>query len=131
MLGLAAIGLPRVILHDLHIIDSANPLSAILALGPVAIWVAVAVVRKIDRPFLTVFTIGLMFSVLLVLTHQVLWGSIYAGNPDFLGSGPASEIVLRLAVLPGGLFAGAALGALGGLIAWAIQRGLERKRPQE
>lgn len=128
LVGLAAIGLPRVILHDLHIIDSAHPLSWILTLGAVAVWVAVTVARKAPRPFLTVLTIGVIFGIMLVITHQILWGYLYADNPEFLNNDGIAGNVSRLAVIPGGLFAGAALGAVGGLIAWGIRTVLRRDR---
>ncbi|WP_305685736.1 hypothetical protein [Microbacterium sp.] len=126
LIGLAMLGLPRVILHDLHIIDSAHPLSWILSLGPVAVWVAVAVARKVPHPFLTVLTIGVIFGVMLASTHQMLWGYLYADHPEFLSNDGIAGVVPRLAVIPGGLFAGAALGAVGGLITWGIQAALRR-----
>jgi hypothetical protein len=126
MVALAMLGLPRVILHDLHIIDSAHPLSWILSLGPVAVWVAVAVARKVRRPFLTVLAIGVIFGLMLVVTHQLLWEYLYADHPEFRGNDGIAGIVPRLAVIPGGLFAGAALGALGGLVTWGIQVAIGR-----
>lgn len=128
LIALAMLGVPRVVLHDLHIIDSAHPLSWILSVGPVAVWVAVAVALKVPRPFVTVLTIGLIFGVLLILTHQVLWSYLYAKNQDFPNDDGAVAVVSRLAVVPGGLFAGAALGALGGLIAWGLRAVLYRNR---
>ncbi len=120
LIGLAALGLPRVILHDLHIIDEAHPASWILSLGPVAVWVAVAVVKKVPNPFLTVLTIGLIFAVMLTITHQLLWSSLF-NDPETADSIP------RLAQLPGALFAGLLLGGVGGLVAWAIRAMLNRK----
>lgn len=128
LIALAMLGVPRVVLHDLHVIDSAHPLSWILSLGPVAVWVAVALALKVPRPFVTILTIGLIFGVLLVLTHQVLWSQLYAQNPEFLNEDGAVAVVSRLAVVPGGLFAGAALGAIGGLIAWGLRAVLYRNR---
>lgn len=128
LIGLAMLGLPRVILHDLHIIDSAHPLSWILSLGPVAVWVVVTVTRNVPRPFLTVLTIGVIFGVMLAVTHQLLWDNLYAEHPEFRVQDGIAGIVPRLTVVPGGLFAGAALGALGGLVALATQVALGRNR---
>ena len=121
LIGLAAIGLPRVILHDLHLIDEAGPLTWLLALGPVAVWVAVAVLKRVPNPFLTVLVIGAIFGVMLVIIHQILWETAFAGNPPALGSGTLATLVPRLAAIPSGLFTGAIIGAIGGLIAWGIQ----------
>lgn len=120
LIGLAALGLPRVVLHDLHLIDEAQPASWLLALGPVAVWILVAVRRKVPNPFLTVLVIGLVLGVMVVVTHQVLWDQVYADNPAFLSNGNAAGFA-RLAVIPGGLFAGALLGTVGGVIARGAQ----------
>jgi len=120
LIALAALGVPRVILHDLHIIDEAHPASWILSLGPVAVWVAVAVVKKVPNPFLTVLTIGLIFAVMLSITHQLLWSSLFE-------SPGTAEAISRLSPIPGGLFAGLLLGGAGGLAAWGIRTMLNRK----
>jgi hypothetical protein len=130
LIGLAALGLPRVILHDLHIIEEMQPASWFLALAPVAVWIAVAVAKKVPNPFLTVFVIGLIFAVMLAITHQLLWSSLYAGNPAFLDNSGIAGVIPRLAVLPGSLFAGALTGAVGGLIAWGIQAATRARPPR-
>ncbi|WP_309102804.1 hypothetical protein [Microbacterium sp.] len=120
LIALAALGLPRVILHDLHIIDEAHPASWILSLGPVAVWVAVAVVKKVPNPFLTVLTIGLIFAVMLSITHQLLWSYAFADSET-------AQSIPRLAQLPGGLFAGLLLGGVGGLVAWGIRAVMKQR----
>ena len=121
LVGLAALGLPRVVLHDLHIIDEAQPASWILALGPVAVWIAVVVVKRVPKPFLTVLVVGLILGVMVAITHQLLWGFLYADNPAFRSNSSIAGVLPRLAVLPGSIFAGALLGTVGGLIAWGIR----------
>lgn len=116
MVGLALLGLPRVVLHDLHLIDEGAPVTWFLALAPVAVWIIVAVRVRSPRPFLTVLIIGLMFGVMLAVTHQLLWTSAFAGIPAVLEAGP----VMRLAAVPGSLMTGAAIGAIGGLLAMAV-----------
>ena len=117
--GLALLGMPRAVLHDLHLIGERSPATWFLALAPVAIWIAVTMLVRSPRPFLTVLVIGLMFGVLLVLTHQLLWDAAFSGNVPAVGSGPAAELIPRLAAIPGGLMTGAAIGAIGGLLAMA------------
>lgn len=127
LIGLATLGLPRVILHDLRIIHEADLASWILALGPVAVWVAVAVKKRVPHPFLTVLVIGLIFAVMLTITHQLLWGFLYSDNPAILENQPIGPVVPRLAAIPGGLFAGVLLGSVGGLVAWGLQAALGRR----
>ncbi len=127
LVGLAAIGLPRVILHDLHLIDGAGPLTWLLALGPVAIWIAVAVLKKVPNPFLTVLVVGVVFGAMLVITHQLLWDSAFAGNPPALGDSAAATLIPRIAAIPSGLFTGAIIGVIGGLIAWGLQALTDRR----
>lgn len=130
LVGLAALGLPRVIFHDLHVIDEPDPLSWILALAPVAVWITVAVLKKVPNPFLTVFVIGAFYGVMLVVAHQLLWDSAFGGKPPALGDSGVATLIPRLASIPGSLFAGALLGAVGGLIAWGIHAGMRPKNPR-
>lgn len=119
MAGLALLGLPRVVLHDLHLISERSPATWFLALAPVAAWIAVTILVRSPRPFLTVLVIGLMFGVMLVLTHQLLWDVAYSGNAPSVGAGTAAEVIPRIAAVPSGLMTGAAIGAIGGLLAMA------------
>lgn len=121
LIGLAALGLVRVVLHDLHAIDPHGPLTWLLAIGPVVVWIAVAVARRVPNPFLTVLVIGAIFGVMLVITHQMLWDVAFHGNPPAIGTGPGATIVPRIAAVPSGLFVGALIGAVGGLVAWGLQ----------
>ncbi|MDR5700166.1 hypothetical protein [Agromyces aerolatus] len=128
LVGLAAIGVPRVILHDLHLLGEASGLTWVLALGPVVLWIILAVVRRVPNPFLTVLVIGAIFGLMLVITHQLLWDVAFQGNPPALGDGPAASLLPRIAAIPSGLFTGAIIGAIGGLIAWGIQAIAKRAR---
>lgn len=120
LVGLAALGVPRVILHDLHVIGEGDPVTWLLAFLPVAVWIGVAVVKRVPKPFLTVLAIGVIFGAMLVITHQLLWDSAFRGNLPAIG-GPDGTLVPRIAAIPSGLFAGAIMGAIGGLIAWGLQ----------
>lgn len=130
LVALAALGLPRVILHDLHIIDGAGVLPAILAIGPVVVWIVVAVARRVPNPFLTVLVIGVIFGAMLVITHQLLWDVAFEGRLPTLGLGPASVVVPRIAAIVSGTFTGALIGAVGGLVAWGVQALLRRREPR-
>jgi hypothetical protein len=128
LVGLAALGLPRVILHDLHLIAEGSAVNWVLALGPVALWVALAVVRRVPNPFLTVLVIGAIFGLMLVITHQVLWDTAFQGSPPSIGDQAGGTLLPRIAAIPSGLFTGAIIGAIGGLIAWGIQTATRRPR---
>jgi hypothetical protein len=130
LIGLAALGLPRVILHDLHIIEEMQPSSWFLALAPVAVWIAVAVAKKVPNPFLTVFMIGVFFGIMLVITHQLLWDFAFAGNPPSLGDSGAGLLIPRIAAVFSGLATGSLMGAVGGLIARGIHAVIRPKTPR-
>jgi hypothetical protein len=129
LVGLAALGVPRVILHDLHVIGESDVATWLLAVLPVAVWIGVAVVKRVPKPFLTVLAIGVIFGAMLVITHQLLWDSAFNGNLPSVG-GPDGAFVARIAAIPSGLFAGSIIGAIGGLIAWGLQafRSAARRR---
>ncbi|MFC8682545.1 hypothetical protein ACFT30_13570 [Microbacterium ureisolvens] len=128
LIGLAAVALPRVLLHDLHLIDEGSAVAWLLAVGPVVLWIAVAVVKRVPNPFLTVLVIGAIFGAMLVITHQLLWDVAFAGSPPSIGDGPGATLIPRFAAILSGLFTGTMMGAIGGLIAWGVQAIL--RRPQ-
>ena len=131
LLGLAALGIPRVILHDLHLIEEGSPVTWILSLLPVAVWITVAVLKRVPHPFLTVLMIGVFYGVMLVITHQLLWESAFDGRTIAVGDGPIAALVPRIAAVPSGLFTGAVVGAIGGLIAAGIQGVRRRSAPSD
>lgn len=120
IIALAALGVPRVVLHDLHVISESSPVNWLLAIAPVLVWIFAAVVRRVPNPFVTVLMIGTTFGVMLVVTHQLLWESAFRGTAPALGDGPAAALIPRLAAIPSGLFTGAIIGAIAGLIAWGV-----------
>jgi len=129
LVGLALLGIPRVILHDLHIIEEGSPITWLLAVLPPVIWIAAALWAKVPNPFLTVFVIGAIFGVLLMLTHQLFWVSAFGGTPPDVG-GPVGTIVPRIAAVFSGTFTGAIIGVVAGLIAWGLQAMIGRSRRQ-
>lgn len=129
LVGLAVLGLPRVILHDLHVIEEGAAVTWVLAVLPPVIWIVAAVWAKVPNPFLTVFVIGTIFGVLLMLTHQLLWVSAFDGTPPDVG-GPVGMIVPRIAAVFSGVFTGAIMGVVAGLVAWGLQALIGRSRLQ-
>lgn len=129
LLGLALLGIPRVILNDLGVIEEGDAITWVLAVLPPVIWIVVALRAKVPNPFLTVFVVGVIFGVLLMLTHQVLWVAAFDGTPPDVG-GPVGTIIPRLAAVFSGVFTGAIIGVVTGLIAWGLQALIGRSRPQ-
>lgn len=127
LLGLAALAVPRVILHDLHVIEEGDLATWLLALLPVAVWITVAVVARVPNPFLTVFVIGALFGGMLMLTHQLLWSVNFGGDAPDLG-GPVGTVLPRVAVVFSSVFTGAIMGTIAGLIAWGVSALVSRRR---
>lgn len=74
MVGLAALGLPRTVLSDLGIIETdGSVLYFVLALGPYAVWLAVAVLRRTPRPLRDHLLTGVLYGLSLVVVHELLW----------------------------------------------------------
>lgn len=126
IIGLALLGVPRVILHDLALVHEQTFVNLVLVVAPLAIWVLVAVVRRVPHPFLTLLVVGAVYGVLLVITHQVLWGVAFADAPPQLGgnlatlSPEAQALITRGFAAVSGLFTGLVVGAISGLIAWGL-----------
>ena len=130
---LAVLGVPRVVLHDLGIIQEGSVLNSVLVFLPPAVWVLVAVVARVSKPFVSLLAVGAVYGVLLVVVHQLLWGVSFDGNPPSLGGNLADldpmwqNVILRLASVPSGLFTGVLVGACSGAVAWGISAvGLRR-----
>jgi hypothetical protein len=131
LLGLAAVASVRGLLHDLHVVETGDPVTVVLALVPLLLWVAVAVVWS-RRPFLSLLVAGLLHGILLGSIHVALWDVNLAGagiaSPALGGElagvlpPPLEAVLLRGAAFTSSLFVGAVLGAVAGLIAWGLRR---------
>jgi hypothetical protein len=127
LVGLAAIGVPRVVLHDLRVISEGDPLTWVLAILPLVVSIIVTLRARVASPFLTMLAIGTIFGVMLVITHQLLWDFAFEGDLPSLG-GPAGVLIPRIAAVFSGLFTGVIMGVVGGLLAWGIQALTKRAR---
>jgi hypothetical protein len=127
---LAALGVPRVVLHDLHVSDGFL-VSGVLAVAPPILWVVVVRRRRARNPVWTCVATGGLFGLLLAVTHQLLWNEAFedeaprlGGNLADLGEG-AQEAVLRVGAFLSSTVVGLVVGALCGLVVWW----LDRERP--
>lgn len=132
--ALAALGVPRVVAHDL---DLVGPLAnSVLVFLPLAIWLAVALWRRVPHPFRTLLVVGLFYGALVAVTHQVLWTHSFDGDPPALGGNlrdtlpPTWEaVVLRAFAFASSLFTGAFVGAIVGALGLALARVVPGFRP--
>ncbi|GAA0383030.1 hypothetical protein GCM10009541_27060 [Micromonospora gifhornensis] len=127
LLGLALLGLPRVALHDLGLVHEGTFVNLLLVVVPPMVWIVTAVVRRVPNPFLTLLVLGLIYGVLLALTHQVLWDAAFdtpptlGGNLSDLAPG-TQEVIIRVFATISSVFTGVLVGAVSGLIAWPLAR---------
>lgn len=132
LVGLAALAVPRVIVHDLGI--TVGPLiQAILALGPPAVWVLVAVRARVPSPVLTLVIVGSLYGCALAVAHNLMWDTALA---DRVLGGPlagkldadTAEGLLRVATAVSSVFTGMVLGLITGLLAIVLRRLIDRQR---
>lgn len=135
IIGLALLGVPRVIAHDLGPVGGV--LNALLVFIPAAVWLVVVLWRRASNPLMTLLAIGLAYGVLLGLTHQVLWWWAFDAPPRLGGnlegalSLAVEELVLRLIAFASSLVTGLAVGAVTGAVAWLIARAVPAFRPPD
>lgn len=128
IIGLALLAVPRVVLHDLGLITEGTLVNALLVFVPPVVWVAVAVLRRVPRAFVTLVVVGLMYGVFLALGHQLLWDVSFGESPPQLGGNlsdldPAAQnVILRAFAAGSSLVTGTVVGAVAGAIAAGLQR---------
>lgn len=134
LIGLALLAAPRVPLHDLGIIEEGTFVNSLFVFVPPMIWVAVAVLKRVPNPLLTLLTIGLFYGVFLALGHQLLWTESFGDDPPQLGGNlsdldPTLEsVIIRSFAAVSSIFTGLIVGAISGLVAWGLSGLLQRSR---
>ncbi len=130
--ALALLAAPRVTLHDLGLIEEGTVVNALFVFIPPLVWIAVAVLRKIDRPILTLFVVGVLYGALLAVGHQILWNINSGDDPVTLGGNLADldpgvqTVIIRVFAAVSSLVTGSVVGAAAGLIAWASIKAIWR-----
>jgi hypothetical protein len=128
LVGLAALAAPRVVLHDLGVIEEGSVVNGLLVFVPPAVWIAAVLRRRPRRPFATVVVIGAIYAVFLALGHQLLWNSAFGGVAPTLGETlaamdpAAQEGLLRTAALVSSLVTGTLVGVVAGAVALLLLR---------
>jgi hypothetical protein len=130
IIGLAILGVPRVVLHDLRLADGLL-IPGLLAVVPPLVWVVVLDRRRVRQPLWAGVSIGAVFGLMLATTHQLLWSDAFAGEPPRLEGNlrtlepGVAELVLRIGAFISSIVVGLAIGLACGVIVWA----LDRRRP--
>ena len=126
VVGLALLAAPRLVLHDLHLIEEGSFINALFTFIPPVVWIGVAVLRRIRRPFLTLLTVGVVYGVILGAGHLLFWGQAFPEVAPQLG-GNLSDVdpffqglILRGFTLLSSLVTGTLVGAVCGLISSGI-----------
>ncbi|BCJ66257.1 hypothetical protein [Polymorphospora rubra] len=133
-ISLALLGTPRVVLHDLDLIQEGTFVNALFVFVPPVVWIAVVLWKRVPNPFITLLVVGLFYGVFLALGHQLLWNVSFADNPPALGGNlsdldpTAQSAILRTFAAISSVFTGVIVGAITGLIAWGLSKVIGPKR---
>ena len=128
LIAFAALAAPRVVLHDLGILEEGSVVNGLFVLAPPACWVAAVLWKRPPRPFATVVVIGALYGVFLAIGHQVLWDATLGADTASLGGnlsgiGPAvQEGVLRAAAIVSSLVTGILVGVVTAAVALLLHR---------
>ncbi|GEK80300.1 hypothetical protein [Agrococcus baldri] len=127
VIGLSLLAVPRVVLHDLGLVAPGTAANLLLVVAPIAIWIAVVLLRRVPSPFLTLLVTGAWYGVFLGIGHQLLWDASFAGAPPQLagslaGIDPVLEaVIVRTFAAGSSLITGVIVGAVSGLVALGIR----------
>lgn len=127
VVGLAGLGAPRAVAHDLGPVDAT--VNAVLVFAPLALWLVVVLWRRVPNPLVTLITVGLAYGLVLGVVHQMLWTYAYDGDPPSLGGNLADRLppiveaaVIRGSALVSSVVTGALVGAAVGAVGWLLAR---------
>lgn len=132
IIGLALLAAPRVVLHDLHIVEEGSFLNALLVFVPLIIWIAVVVAKRVSRPFVALLAVGVVYGVLLATGHFIFWDQAFPNGAPQLGGNLADinplieTIIIRTFSSFSSLVTGTLVGAVCGLIAMGLSRLVHR-----
>jgi hypothetical protein len=131
LLGLVALVIPRLVVHDLGLIPPGSPVNALLNVVPLVTWVVVAAVWS-RRPLVSLLAVGLGYGVVLAVVHNLAWGSVFGVPPQLGGrlegllDGASQDVLLRSAASVSSLVTGLVTGLVCGLLAMGLQALLRR-----
>lgn len=134
IIGLGALGVPRIVLHDLD--AGAELIYLAFTIGPPLVWLAYLVRSRPARITMSGVLVGCVYGVFLAVTHQLLWTQAFDEPPTLGGNLEGrldpwlEDVVLRGASVVSSVGTGAAIGLVVGLLAAAIsdRRGRSDRR---
>ncbi|MFD1067958.1 hypothetical protein [Oceanobacillus locisalsi] len=116
---LSLLGVPRVIAHDLSIVEEGSLANRILVFAPIVIWIMFIVLKKVQKPFLSLLLIGFFYGIFLAIVHQLFW-NIALDTPIQLGGNlsnlpqVAVNIIARIFAFFSSITTGIVLGVITG-----------------
>lgn len=128
LVALAALAAPRVVLHDLGVIEEGSVVNGLFVFIPPACWIAAVLWKRPPRPFTTVVVIGAIHGVFLAIGHQLLWDVAFGGNTPTLGGNLAGmdpgtqEVAVRVASVLSSLVTGTLVGVVAAAVALVLSR---------
>ena len=136
VVGLALLGIPRVVAHDLDLVAPGSLVNLVLAVGPPVAWILVVLLARDPKPFVALLVVGIVYGVLLAVAHQLTWTHAWDGHPpglgdsldDILPAGAESIVVGSFAFLSS-VATGVLVGAVTGLVGWLVDRMWEHRSP--
>ena len=124
---LALFGVPRVIAHDLGLVDPNGFANSMMVFVPIIIWIAFVVWKNVKKPFVVLFSIGLCYGLYVGIIHQVFWGNVFGdslqlgGNLSHLSS-TAASLIARPFAFVSSLVTGAVVGLISGVVGIVVNR---------
>lgn len=132
LVGLVALTIPRLLAHDLRLVDPSSFTNTLLAIVPLLVWVVAAAVWS-RRPLASLLAAGAGYGVALAVLHNITWAAFWGGSPPRLGgnltgawSPLTEEMLMRGASAMSSIGTGLAVGLITGLLAVAVQIGARR-----
>ncbi|MBM7587261.1 hypothetical protein JOC86_003834 [Bacillus pakistanensis] len=124
---LALLGVPRVIVHDLKWVEPGSIVNMLLAMIPPIIWIVVVLWKKAIKPFKALLLVGIIYGILLGITHQIFWHITFDELPTLGGNLAAippfvNAFITRAFGFFSSLFTGTIMGIILGLIGLWINR---------
>ena len=129
--ALSLLGLPRVILHDLSVIEEGTFFNSLLVFVPVIVWIIYILRRKVKAPFLSMLLLCIIYGIILGITHQILWtqsfpeGVQLGGNLSELPAAVSNAIIRGFAFLSS-ITTGTIMGLALGAVTWLLNQLLNR-----
>ena len=135
ILLLPSLLIPRVVVHDLHLMPINGTSYTLLAVVPLLVWLVVAVARRTEQPMREFLMYGLVYGLLLATAHQISWTASWGANVPHLGGNLAGKLdplteslLLRTAAFLSSVATGLVTGALFGGVALLAGRVLRRRK---